>query len=99
MSTCWKCGQATPEGVVECEDGCQPQALRELMALADKPEPICFMDSAQPLLCLNIRLYLDPAKVAADPAAHRAATLYFSELLGHAIVGSGLIDFLKRNDR
>ena len=99
MSTCWKCGQATPEGVIECEDGCQPQALRELMALADKPEPIRFADLARPSLCLTIQLYLDLAKVSADPAAHRAATLLFSELLGHAIVGSGLIDFLKRNDR
>ena len=34
MNTCWKCGQELPEGQVECEDGCQPQALRELMAMS-----------------------------------------------------------------
>jgi len=26
MSECWKCGKALPEGLVECEDGCEPTA-------------------------------------------------------------------------
>ena len=87
MSSCWKCGQKTPEGIVECDDGCRPQALRELMALADEAKP--------PQLCLTIQLFLDHVKVAGNPAGHHAATLRFSELLGAAIVESGLSEYIK----
>jgi hypothetical protein len=82
MPTCWKCGQKTPEGVVECEGPCgRPPG-------EDK-------GTGQRELCLTMQLFMDHVKVASNPAGHYAATLRFSELLGAAIMDSGLSEYIK----
>ena len=59
--SCWKCGKTLPEGQVECEDGCQSQAYKELMALADPPEE-------EIRRCLVIELPLDKKQVESGDA-------------------------------
>ncbi len=61
------------------------------MALADETKP----PPRQRELCLTIQLFLDHVKVAGNPAGHHGATLRFSELLGAAIVESGLSEYIK----
>ncbi len=85
MSTCWKCGSATPEGVVECEDGCQPQALRELMALLPPPVP----DHIK----VQINLYMEA--VAANQPKFNATVSRFLKMLEIITMQSGLHEFAK----
>ena len=91
MSTCWKCGQPTPDGVVECEDGCQPQAYRELMALAKPPEKI---------LVMKFNIVPEPA-VLADPKMNKLfneALAKFMVGIGKAFVDANMCQFCKRVD-
>ena len=93
MSSCWKCGRPLPEGQVECEDDCQPQAYRELMAL--KPKLPTFQESAAARRpeSIMIQVNLNVAAIAANPARFDIVMLKFMQELERITMSSGLHEF------